>query len=139
MPFEKGHNHSTGRPKGSTNLVSKEIREVSALLLQGQLEALQDKLPTLKDSDYIKAIGLLMKHVLPAQKQVEMETTNHPTEITVEILEVAPTIKSVDTEIPLLKFIAAIPTVSPVTRVDKLNVPSSEVKTEASISVSPAS
>ena len=50
MPFEKGHNHSTGRPKGSTNKVSKEIREVSAMLLQGQLEALQDKLPTLKES-----------------------------------------------------------------------------------------
>jgi hypothetical protein len=87
MPFEKGHNHSTGRPKGSTNKVSKEIREVSALLLQGQLEALQDKLPTLKDSDYIKAIGLLMKHVLPAQKQIEVDTIQHPTEITVEILE----------------------------------------------------
>ena len=87
MPFEKGHNHSTGRPKGSTNKVSKEIREVSAMLLQGQLEALQDKLPTLKDSDYIKAIGLLMKHVLPAQKQIEVDTIQHPTEITVEILE----------------------------------------------------
>jgi len=34
MPFEKGHNHSTGRPKGSTNKVSKEIREVSAMLLK---------------------------------------------------------------------------------------------------------
>ena len=87
MPFEKGHTHSTGRPKGSTNKVSKEIREVSAMLLQGQLEALQDKLPTLKDSDYIKAIGLLMKHVLPAQKQVEVETVNHPTEFTIEILD----------------------------------------------------
>ena len=85
MPFEKGHNHSTGRPKGSPNKVSKEIREVSAMLLQGQLEALQDKLPTLKDSDYIKAIGLLMKHVLPAQKQVE--AVNHPTEFTIEILD----------------------------------------------------
>jgi hypothetical protein len=38
MPFEKGHNQSTGRPKGSTNLVSKEIREVSALLLKGNLK-----------------------------------------------------------------------------------------------------
>ena len=55
--------------------------------LQGQLEALQDKLPTLKDSDYIKAIGLLMKHVLPAQKQVEVETINHPTEFQIEILD----------------------------------------------------
>ena len=87
MPFEKGHNHSTGRPKGSTNKVSKEIREVSAMLLQGQLEALQDKLPTLKDSDYIKAIGPLMKHVLPAQKQIEVDTVNHPTEFTIEILD----------------------------------------------------
>ena len=87
MPFEKGHNQSTGRPKGSTNLVSKEIREVSAMLLQGQLEALQDKLPTLKDSDYIKAIGLLMKHVLPAQKQVEVETINHPTEFQIEVID----------------------------------------------------
>ena len=86
MPFEKGHNQSTGRPKGSTNLVSKEIREVSALLLQGQLEALQDKLPTLKDSDYIKAIGLLMKHVLPAQKQIEVDTIQHPTEFQIEVI-----------------------------------------------------
>ena len=87
MPFEKGHNQSTGRPKGSTNLVSKEIREVSAMLLQGQLEALQDKLPTLKDSDYIKAIGLLMKHVLPAQKQVEVDTIQHPTEFQIEVID----------------------------------------------------
>jgi len=87
MPFEKGHTHSTGRPKGSTNLVSKEIREVSAMLLQGQLDVLQDKLPTLKDSDYIKAIGLLMKHVLPAQKQVEVETINHPTEFQIEVID----------------------------------------------------
>ena len=87
MPFEKGHNQSTGRPKGSTNLVSKEIREVSAMLLQGQLEALQDKLPTLKDSDYIKAIGLLMKHVLPAQKQIEVDTIQHPTEFQIEVIE----------------------------------------------------
>ena len=57
------------------------------MLLQGQLDALQEKLPTLKDSDYIKAIGLLMKHVLPAQKQVEVETVNHPKEFQIEILD----------------------------------------------------
>jgi hypothetical protein len=87
MPFKKGMQKTGGRTKGVSNNVSKEIREVSALLLQGQLEALQDKLPTLKDSDYIKAIGLLMKHVLPAQKQVEVDTVNHPTEFTIEILD----------------------------------------------------
>jgi hypothetical protein len=87
MPFKKGMQKTGGRTKGISNNVSKEIREVSALLLQGQLEALQEKLPTLKDSDYIKAIGLLMKHVLPAQKQVEVETVNHPTEFQIEVIE----------------------------------------------------
>ena len=87
MPFKKGMQKTGGRTKGVNNNVSKEIREVSAMLLQGQLEALQDKLPTLKDSDYIKAIGLLMKHVLPAQKQVEVETINHPTEFQIEVIE----------------------------------------------------
>ena len=87
MPFKKGMQKTGGRTKGVNNNVSKEIREVSAMLLQGQLEALQDKLPTLKDSDYIKAIGLLMKHVLPAQKQIEVDTIQHPTEFQIEILD----------------------------------------------------
>ena len=69
MPFEKGHTHSTGRPKGSTNKVRKEIREISAMLLQGQLDAFQEKLPTLKDSDYIKYLEVLMKHILTTQQQ----------------------------------------------------------------------
>ena len=75
MPFEKGHNQSTGRPKGSTNIISKEIRELSAMLLQGELENFKEKLPNLKDPDYIKAIGMLMKHVLPAQRQIDLDTT----------------------------------------------------------------
>ena len=50
MPFKKGMQKTGGRTKGISNNVSKEIREVSAMLLQGQLEALQDKLPTLKES-----------------------------------------------------------------------------------------
>ena len=87
MPFEKGHNQSTGRPKGSTNLVSKEIREVSAMLLQGELETLKELLPTLKPEQYLKAIAMLYKVVVPQQKIVQADVTNHPTEITVEILE----------------------------------------------------
>ena len=87
MPFEKGHNHSTGRPKGSQNKVSKEIREVSAMLLQGELETLKELLPTLKPEQYLKAIAMLYKVVVPQQKIVQADVTNHPTEITVEILE----------------------------------------------------
>ena len=87
MPFEKGHNQSTGRPKGSTNIISKEIRELSAMLLQGELENFKEKLPKLKDADYIKAIGMLMKHVLPAQRQIEVDNLTQPTDITIEIID----------------------------------------------------
>ena len=87
MPFEKGHNQSTGRPKGSTNIISKEIRELSAMLLQGELENFKEKLPKLKDADYIKAIGMLMKHVLPAQRQIELDTTLEHTQFQIEIID----------------------------------------------------
>ena len=87
MPFEKGHNQSTGRPKGSTNIISKEIRELSAMLLQGELENFKEKLPNLKDADYIKAIAMLMKHVLPAQRQIEVDNLTQPTDITIEIID----------------------------------------------------
>jgi hypothetical protein len=67
MPFQKGHNQSTGRPKGSTNQQSKAIREASAMLLSGQMETLEKLLPTLKPNEYLKAIAMLYKVVVPNQ------------------------------------------------------------------------
>lgn len=87
MPFEKGNNLSKGRPRGSVNLVSKDIREFSAMLLQGELENLKAKLPALNDSDYLKAIGMLYKNVLPAQKQIEQTEPEHPLNFEIEIVD----------------------------------------------------
>ena len=87
MPFEKGNKLSKGRPKGATNKTSKAIREVSALMLEGQMELLEKKLPTLKDADYIKAIGLLYKYVVPQQKQIEMEVQNEDMSFQIEIID----------------------------------------------------
>jgi len=87
MAFEKGNNLGKGRPKGSYNLVSKDIREFSAMLLQGELENLKAKLPSLNDSDYLKAIGMLYKNVLPAQKQIEQTEPEHPLNFEIEIID----------------------------------------------------
>ena len=87
MAFEKGNNLGKGRPKGSSNLVSKEIREFSAMLLQGELEILKAKLPTLNDGDYLKAIAMLYKNVLPAQKQIEQTEPEHPLNFEIEIID----------------------------------------------------
>ena len=87
MAFTKGNNLSNGRPRGSGNLVSKEIREFSASLLQGELENLKAKLPTLNDGDYLKAIAMLFKNVLPAQKYIETHDAEMPTEFQIEIVD----------------------------------------------------
>ena len=87
MAFEKGNNLSNGRPRGASNKVSKDIREFSALLLQGELETLKEKLPTLNDSDYLKAISMLYKNVLPSQKYIETYETEMPTSFEIEIID----------------------------------------------------
>jgi hypothetical protein len=85
--FEIGNNLSNGRPRGSGNKVSKEIREFSALLLQQELETLKEKLPTLNDSDYLKAISMLYKNVLPSQKYIETHEAEMPTSFEIEIID----------------------------------------------------
>lgn len=86
MAFEKGNNLGSVRPNGSANKISKDIREFSALLLQGELENLKAKLPTLNDGDYLKVIAMLFKNALPAQKYIETHESM-PTEISVEIID----------------------------------------------------
>ena len=87
MPFKPGHEKTGGRTKNQKNHVSKEIRKVSAALLQGELETLKELLPTLKPDQYLKAIAMLYKVVVPQQRQIEQENINEPTEITVEIID----------------------------------------------------
>ena len=87
MAFEKGNKLSNGRPRGASNKVSKNIREFSALLLEQELETLKAKLPTLNDGDYLKAIAMLYKNVLPAQKQIEQTEPEHPLNFEIEIID----------------------------------------------------
>ena len=76
-----------GRTKNTKNHVSKEIRKVSAALLQGELETLKELLPTLKPDQYLKAIAMLYKVVVPQQRQIEQETIEQNTNFTVEIID----------------------------------------------------
>ena len=70
--FQKGMQKTGGRKKGTQNKTSTEIREVSAALLQGELANLKRTvLPTLKPDQYLKAIAMLYKVVVPQQRQIE--------------------------------------------------------------------
>jgi len=86
MPFEKGHTYGKGRPKGSTNKNSREIREMITQIVADNLDETKERLSNLKDADYFKAMGMLMKHVLPQQKQIEQVNDDMPTNFQIEII-----------------------------------------------------
>ena len=78
MPFEKGHTYWKGRSKKSTNRNSREIREMITQIVADNLDETKQRLSNLKDADYFKAMGMLMKHVLLAQKQIEQTNDDMP-------------------------------------------------------------
>ena len=105
MPFKPGNKKKGGRKKGTKNLVSKEIRANAALLLESELDVFKEKLPTLSDADYLKAIAMLFKHVLPSQKQIETETFEQNTNFTVEIIDKLSQVSDADVDAEIMKSI----------------------------------
>ena len=73
MPFEKGHDKATGRPKGSSNKATSKVREAYTELLEGNLEQLKEDFAELEPKDRIKLFLDLSKYVIPQLKQSEIK------------------------------------------------------------------
>ena len=67
-----GKNNS-GRPKGSVNKSSNEIRETFQLLLSNNLEKIQDDLNELEAKDRIKLLLDLASFIIPKMKSVDLK------------------------------------------------------------------
>ncbi len=65
--------NKSGRPKGSMNKATAEIRERYLCLIENNFEQLETDLRTLKANERIKAIIELSKFVLPTLKATEMK------------------------------------------------------------------
>ena len=87
MSFKKNNDFGKGRPVGSQNKNSKEIRELITQIVAENIDETKERLSNLKDAEYFKAIGMLMKHVLPAQKQIEQTNDDMPTSFQIEIID----------------------------------------------------
>ena len=63
MPFEKGdpNINRNGRPKGSPNKITEELREAFALVLENKLPDLERLLNQVAHEDPAKAIELMLK------------------------------------------------------------------------------
>ena len=75
MPFEKGNTHGTGRPAGSPNKNTKEIRDAYKRLLEDNLDNMSIWLADVVGSDPQKAIELMLKlseYILPKLARQEI-------------------------------------------------------------------
>lgn len=70
-------NRPKGRPKGSSNLLNRDIKKIIAEIVEHNLETLQDELDQMKPSEKAKIIISLLEHVSPKLRSVE---TNDITE-----------------------------------------------------------
>jgi hypothetical protein len=78
MAFEKNHQLSKGRPKGSKGKANQQIKDAFKLLIENNLESLQKDLDSLESKDRLKMIIDLSSFVVPKMRSVEanVETTN---------------------------------------------------------------
>jgi hypothetical protein len=70
-------NRPKGRPKGSSNLLNRDIKKIIAEIVEQNLATLQDELDQMKPSEKAKIIISLLEHVSPKLRSVE---TNDITE-----------------------------------------------------------
>jgi hypothetical protein len=63
-----------GRPKGSVNKSSNEIRETFQLLLENNLEKLQEDLNELEPKDRVKLLLDLASFIIPKMKSIDVKS-----------------------------------------------------------------
>ena len=76
MPFEEGNTLGTGRPKGTPNKTTKEIREAYQCFIEDNTEKLQEWLERVAEKNPAKAIELmanLSEYILPKLSRSEVK------------------------------------------------------------------
>lgn len=80
MPFKKGDDriNRAGRPQGTKNKVSQEIRERINDFLENNFDNIQTDIQQLEPKDRIKYFIDLLSFGLPKLRNVEMDIQNMP-------------------------------------------------------------
>ncbi len=74
MPFKEGQSgNENGRPKGSANKETKQLREFLANVLDNNRDKFEDELNKLEGKDYINAVSNLMEYCTPKLQRSEIE------------------------------------------------------------------
>jgi hypothetical protein len=85
----KGLANKNGRPKGSVNKISSEVKAIISDIIAENTEELNERLQRLDDDAFVKHYINLLKFLVPMQKAVEVKpvTDAFPhSEIQIEII-----------------------------------------------------
>ncbi len=83
-------NNPNGRPKGSPNKATKEIRDILTSAISNEIPHMVDCLERLRISDdktYINAMAKLIAFVVPKPQEIELKSDQLPAEITFNVIE----------------------------------------------------
>jgi len=69
-------NNPKGRPKGTPNKTTAEIRENFTLLLDNNIDKMQSDIDQMEPTQRVKILLELAKFVLPTLKAMELNTSN---------------------------------------------------------------
>ena len=89
MPFKKGHKLSTGRPKGSENKISAEIKSKLQDVINEAVS--QIDITRMNQDQILKLVQVGLGYTIPKLRFTEMETSNSGiTEFVNKIYELDP-------------------------------------------------
>ena len=74
--FEKGHQLAKGRPKGSLNRTTEQMRLTINRAVNNTLNTIQSDLEELKKTDPVKALELsmkLMEYAMPKMRSIDLK------------------------------------------------------------------
>lgn len=75
MPFKSGESgNKWGRPVGSTNHVTNEVREFIANFIHAKLDTIDADFQTLEPNERLMFIERLLKYILPKQIDAKVHT-----------------------------------------------------------------
>ena len=81
MPFQPGHNLSSGRPKGAVNKENQVIKQAITAIIEGGLEDFQSVLAEMRETNPVKFAEnymKLMEYTVPKLRSVDSNVSVDP-------------------------------------------------------------
>ena len=87
MPFQKGNKLSTGRPKGSPNKITSEIRDKIQVLISGTIDSLD--VSKFTHMEKIKLLQVLCHYILPRLQSADYQigTSDMPSQVNIKFID----------------------------------------------------